>query len=345
MKPPVILIAILLALCSLVGCGGSDPSCGPNQEAYDGQCVSSSVVSFRKCTDGHGVTTTTEIGGSLPVAARLQVEGAYKRSRSEDRTFALEMQANCLKLVEQSATTAEDRNAARVYEQKAQHYVDVIRHDLPDISVQSTTIDCGPAQVDAAIPTRCPDITVNSIGTAPLEVTRLTPIGPNSSNFTFENGCDGQPIEPEHKCTIRVFFEPSDMGGAAPDERRTTLIIHQNLPAPDRGTRVNIVGTATGTGNGVSAAVHSLTVRLHSTLRPDQDLHATLRVTGSDLVCQDDHECTWLISGTSATVTITFDQPDGFVHWWTGCAEPGPKTCQVDLTNGDALISVEISRP
>jgi hypothetical protein len=51
------------------------------------------------------------------------------------------------------------------------------------------------------------------------------------------NECVGKGLDPGDTCEMQVLFQPTMAG-----QRTATLVIHQNLPPPDRGTQVRLAG-------------------------------------------------------------------------------------------------------
>ena len=100
------------------------------------------------------------------------------------------------------------------------------------------TLNCG--QADVGTPVQC-QVTIKSTGGAALDITRVEITGPNSGDFTASNNC-AQPLAPGQSCVLPVHFTPSQSG-----DRTATLVIHQNLPAPDHGTPLQLTGTGNGT--------------------------------------------------------------------------------------------------
>ncbi len=102
----------------------------------------------------------------------------------------------------------------------------------------------------------CPVITIRSTGSATLLVRSWEVVGQASGEFhvvtdaptTDTSGgaitgpsavtdCRGKPLAHDATCTIVVSFQPEQTG-----LRTATLIVHQNLPNPDTGTQVDLIG-------------------------------------------------------------------------------------------------------
>lgn len=103
----------------------------------------------------------------------------------------------------------------------------------PNIEVSRCELD----SVPVGMTTFC-TLTVTSSGSAPLRVTRVEIVGVSAADFAVPasfNSCLGRALDPGRHCVMVVNFRPSTQGS-----RKATLIIHQNLPAPDKGTPVEL---------------------------------------------------------------------------------------------------------
>jgi hypothetical protein len=103
----------------------------------------------------------------------------------------------------------------------------------------------------------CPVVTITSTGAEPLRVTSFEVVGPAADDFVVvqdvtrtsaagtsitgtslvDGNCREGPLAFGDVCTVTVRFRPSQAG-----LRSATLIVHQNLPKPDTGTRVSLAG-------------------------------------------------------------------------------------------------------
>jgi hypothetical protein len=113
----------------------------------------------------------------------------------------------------------------------------------PAIQIQpSGPLDCGAAAVSAA--TACPQaITITSVGTGVLRITSVAMAGSDMQDFIPSQDCVGISLDPSQTCDLKVSFQPTAAG-----PRQATLVIHQNIPWPDKGTMITLTGTGTGTG-------------------------------------------------------------------------------------------------
>jgi hypothetical protein len=187
------------------------------------------------------------------------------------------------------------------------------------------TLNCG--QADVGTPVQC-QVTINSTGGAALDITSVEITGPNSGDFTAGNNC-GQPLAPGQSCVLPVQFTPSQSG-----DRSATLVIHQNLPAPDHGTPLQL----TGTGNDTPPPPqHTLTVNVK-----DRVLTVTSKPAGIDCgsACQQS-----FADGTDITLTANYDHSSYSVSWGDGCTPPSgghTDTCILQLV-GDTMVTVSLN--
>jgi hypothetical protein len=284
------------------------------------------TAEYLGCIEGRGFIVTKEViaGVTVPTVARSTFKVAYKQSKEQDSIVALQIVHDCLTLAEKNA--GNDRGAARQYAQQATQYIGVIKQKLPAIELEpSGTLNCGSADVRAKLP--CGNVTIKSTGVAPLQVARVEMTGANSDDFEAGGECLNKPLDPDDSCTMTVRFQPS-----APGERNATLVIHQNIPAPDRGTPLWLVGTGTGGQTGG----HTLTVTVDTSAAAGR---VSSNPTGID--CPD--TCTTTFDdGAEVTLTATYDQGSGHVTW-QGCDTPDGDNCIVQLTT-DRAITAQLSR-
>jgi hypothetical protein len=98
----------------------------------------------------------------------------------------------------------------------------------------------------------CPSGTITYRGKDRLHITDVEVVGRDADDFTPDRDCVDTWLGPGGTCQIVIQFHPSLAG-----ERHATLIVHQNLPRPDRGTRAQLTGTGTGTGTGTDNGTDS----------------------------------------------------------------------------------------
>jgi FHA domain len=80
-------------------------------------------------------------------------------------------------------------------------------------------------------------VTITSTGDRALHITRLELVGAHGSDFDAQD-CVGQRLDHGETCAVTVWFAPTAAGS-----REAELVIHQNVPPPDTGTRVALAGT------------------------------------------------------------------------------------------------------
>jgi hypothetical protein len=115
----------------------------------------------------------------------------------------------------------------------------------PAIQIQpSGPLGCGAAAVSAV--TACPQaITITSAGTSALRITSVVMAGSDMQDFIPSQDCVGISLDPSQTCDLKVSFQPTAAG-----PRQATLVIHQNIPWPDKGTTITLTGTGTDGGSG-----------------------------------------------------------------------------------------------
>jgi FHA domain len=110
----------------------------------------------------------------------------------------------------------------------------------PDLLPAPDSVSCDGTAVGQDL--LCSPITVQSTGSAPLRITSLELIGPAANDFQVDGtACLGRRLQRGEACTIGVLFQPTEAG-----PRLATLIVHQNLPKPDTGTQIALVGEGLG---------------------------------------------------------------------------------------------------
>ena len=78
-----------------------------------------------------------------------------------------------------------------------------------------------------------------------LRITSIVMTGSDTGDFIPSQDCVGASLDPSQTCDLKVTFQPTAAG-----PRQASLVIHQNVPWPDRGTMITLTGTGTGTGTG-----------------------------------------------------------------------------------------------
>jgi pSer/pThr/pTyr-binding forkhead associated (FHA) protein len=105
-------------------------------------------------------------------------------------------------------------------------------------TVQIDPVQCG--SVDVGSVKLCPTTTIKYNGSGRLHITGVEVTGPQSGDFTPGQECMDTWLSPDETCQMTVQFRPS-----VATERNATLVVHQNLPRPDRGTEALLTGTGT----------------------------------------------------------------------------------------------------
>lgn len=172
------------------------------------------------------------------------------------------------------------------------------------------SLDCGEVAAGASAP--CPQpVTVTSTGTGQLRITRVEVTGRDDEDFIAGDQCTGARLDTGESCQLTVEFHPSD-----PGRREATLVVHQNLPAPDRGTEVPLTGTGNPAGAGLTVEVDAGSAA------------GTVVSDPSGIDCPDTCGAAFA-TGTTVTLSARFDQGSGSVRW-DGCEADGD-TCTVRL--------------
>jgi hypothetical protein len=107
--------------------------------------------------------------------------------------------------------------------------------------VQLAAVQCGSLTVGSAAP--CSPATITYNGTGRLHITGVETTGPQAGDFAPGQDCTDKWLDAGQTCQINVDFRPSNAG-----ERTATLVVHQNLPRPDRGTETPVTGIGTTDG-------------------------------------------------------------------------------------------------
>ncbi len=118
------LVLVPLVLLLVPACGGpSQPECPSGLHPYNGKCLSSMAIQYVGCTEGRGVSTTTEIGGgaggTLKVVADASLKAAYKRTQQEDTPVALEIVKDCMEIARTSSAASDpEQSTAAAYQRQ-----------------------------------------------------------------------------------------------------------------------------------------------------------------------------------------------------------------------------------
>jgi len=190
----------------------------------------------------------------------------------------------------------------------------------PKIELDPTgTLSCG--QADVGSPVQC-RVTIKSTGGAALDITGVEITGPNSGDFTAGNECV-QSLDPGQSCLLQVQFTPSQSG-----DRSATLVIHQNLPAPDHGTPLQLTGTGNGTAQ---QSQHTLTVNVSGPGTVTSDQSSITNCTSTSACHQSFND------GTDITLTASYDNGN-YVSWGDSCTS-SPSTSTSASASASASTS------
>jgi hypothetical protein len=111
----------------------------------------------------------------------------------------------------------------------------------PHIAIDATTpVTCPGTPVGQV--GACPAVTIRSTGSQPLVVSSFELVQPAAGEFEVVDGsgCVGRTLGLDETCTVQLTFRPSLAG-----PRSARLVVHQNLPSPDAGTSVELIGQGT----------------------------------------------------------------------------------------------------
>jgi hypothetical protein len=286
------------------------------------------AVAYVACTEGRGLSTSQEIGtgATLPQAAGVSLNVAYKRSQQENTVVALEIVKACLKLAEEG-TSGTEQTSVRKYGQQTTQTIHRFEKKLPGIALDpQETLECGSADVGA--PVICGDgIKIINTGFGTLKIRSLEKKGAHSEDFDVHN-CVGEEIAPGDTCTMTVEFNPSASG-----QRTASLVIHQNIPKPDPGTPIQLEGTG---NNGGQPQENTLAVTVLGSET------GAVRINPPGIDCRS--TCTPTFeAGADVTLTAQYDQGSGQTTW-AGCdSMPDPDTCLVHLTENREEVTAQLS--
>jgi hypothetical protein len=103
-------------------------------------------------------------------------------------------------------------------------------------SVSADPVDCGAVAVGST--TDChPGAVLVYTGEGQLKITSVEIVGADAGDFAAGSECVGTTLESGSSCETGISLTAS-----GPGPRQATLVIHQSLPAPDRGTHVDLAG-------------------------------------------------------------------------------------------------------
>ncbi|SNY68694.1 hypothetical protein [Paractinoplanes atraurantiacus] len=288
---PVAVLVLLLPMAFSSACQ-KDAACPAGSEDYNGKCLPHLTASYVRCVDAKdkNLTEKIEAGATVPAAAFTTFKAAYSRSWTEDSAAALQYVKDCMTLAREEVS-GKEAAAVQEVEKKTIVYIKVVERRQPAIEVEPSALTC--------TENGCGQITVKSTGKGELRIGRINVTGPDSDDFRVGESCANRSLGPARgpddvdTCTVTVGFEPSGAG-----ERSATLVIHQNLPKPDTGTRVTLTGKGTG---GTPPEDHTLTV----------DAGPGITVTSDPAGIDCGSECSAAFTGAEVTLTASYVRGDG----------------------------------
>jgi hypothetical protein len=308
-----ILIIGLLSACP------SPATCPSDLQLYEGKCVTHTMIAYVGCLHAkpYNLFQEIDVGATLPQAANTSVTAAYKRSRQEDSAAALQIVKDCLKLAEEGASQQEVA-AVQQSEQKADRLIVVVKKRLPAIELEpSGRLDCGATDVGGSV--ACPGVTIKSTGAAALNLREIEMTGPDRGDFAAGQECVGMSLEPDQSCKLVVKFSPS-IGG----RRTATLVVHQNLPPPDHGTPLQLVGN----GNGQGSTTHKLTVSVDPAATGVTVVSAPGGINCPDTTCAASFD-------DGADITLSANPGVS----WEGCDPPDGAECHIRMSDDRAVTA------
>jgi hypothetical protein len=116
--------ALIATACS---CTIGQPDCSDGLRPYKGKCLSSAAIQYVGCTEGRGISPTTEIGGAvsgdLRVVADASLSLAYKRTEQENTPVALQIVKDCLELSKTSGSLSpQEQSVATDFQRRADDF-------------------------------------------------------------------------------------------------------------------------------------------------------------------------------------------------------------------------------
>jgi hypothetical protein len=110
------------------------------------------AIEYVACTEGRGISTTTEIGGgvagTLKVVANASLNLAFKKTEQEDTPVALQIVKDCMEIAKRSASAANpEQRVATNYLQRFDRFLQEWQrsqiNQTPSITLSSSTARIG----------------------------------------------------------------------------------------------------------------------------------------------------------------------------------------------------------
>jgi hypothetical protein len=147
-----LVVALLAPTILLVPACNSQPDCMGRLHPYNGKCLSTMAIEYVACTEGRGISTTTEIGGgvagTLKVVANASLNLAFKKTEQEDTPVALQIVKDCMEIAKRSASAANpEQRVATNYLQRFDRFLQEWQRNqinqTPSITLSSSTARIG----------------------------------------------------------------------------------------------------------------------------------------------------------------------------------------------------------
>ncbi len=112
------LLVLLPLVTQLVvpGCRPSQPACTGGLHPYKDKCLSNMAIQYVGCTEGRGISPTTEIsggvGGTLKVVADASLKLAYKKTQQENTPVALQIVKDCMEIAKDTSPAGDPEQSA-----------------------------------------------------------------------------------------------------------------------------------------------------------------------------------------------------------------------------------------
>jgi hypothetical protein len=143
-RPILLLLLFVAASLFAFGCS-SQPTCPAGFHPYKDKCLTKMAILYVGCTEGRGISPTTEIsggvGGTLKVVADASVTLAYKKTEQENTPVALQIVNDCMEIA-QSNAPPEDQEQGQAAD-FLQQWQEQIRNQTPHISLSSSSAKKG----------------------------------------------------------------------------------------------------------------------------------------------------------------------------------------------------------
>jgi hypothetical protein len=104
----LLFLTVLLAACNSFE---SEPTCTGNLQPYKRKCLSNMAIEYVGCTEGRGISPTTEfsggVGGTFKVVADASLNLAYKQTQQENTPVALQIIKDCLEVAKSNSSASD----------------------------------------------------------------------------------------------------------------------------------------------------------------------------------------------------------------------------------------------